>query len=626
MILAAPKKHGDGFAPALILATRSVASLIEHTETDVGAPNVLTLASGSLEKPMKDLVHRQRKQVVVAVCSDGSVVLFDSNLRLKWKSSIPLVSQESDLRDVSALVTPYAATAEVGGMVVVSVREFRFSETYENEYEDDDDTMVETSEERHDHGRSQDESLEELDLDPRTKARHVSYFAFSGNSGDLLWKHSQEDFHKDPMGLLESGMKTLYSDRMVVELQDGLHYGERSCREYRESILASLPHVWFRDEDSSIHVAHFHKHRKHHGSQRQHLASRSDKNSDTINTPPGTHYQWNRDTPLKKTPKPQAPNVIVSHVEDGMEVIHLFTGRPVCRLKLEKKVLHVDVNGDGVPDHVHVSGGIPRPERVEMDVARRQVGHGKIGPCMTRVTAGIPPSIPLFNGTICSTAVQSEPHGLLDIASPVALAVPRQNGHYSTKSLHQKMNLFYFNSRGEVTSFDHRGEKLYTLQTGIEWRQRYPNIDSESSDGDQDSDEQSEDSEYEEQTVSVPTFQAFSFHSHAIPSGILASGSHLATVFSEHGKEIWTGELPHVPIQKMVQTDFNMDGYMDIILVTRQGLYGWTQVRSPGGISVSALAGGLIVVLLVVLVSQNQFVQDGYGPPRRKGRSTDRVD
>ncbi len=619
MILAAPRKHGDGFAPAFILTQKSVASLIGHDDTDSKSPDILALAAGSLDKPLKDLVHKQRKQVIAAVCSDGSVALMDSNLRLKWKSSIPLVSKDSDFKDVSVVITPHAGNTHVGGMVVVSIREHREAEIHEEDYDDEDEAEDEREETKHEHGRNQDESLEEIDSDPRTKARHVSYFAFAGSSGNLLWKHGQEDFHKDPMSLVESGMKTLYSDRIAVELQDGIHYGERSCREYRESVLASLPHVWFDDEDSFIRLAHFHKHRKHHGAQRHALASDPNKKIDTTNTPPATHYQWKKDVPVTKQTQP--PNVIVSHVEDGMEVIHLFSGRPVCRLRLDKKALHVDIDGDGIPDHVHVSGGIPRTERIEMDVARHQVGHERIGACMTRVTSGIPPSISLFNGTICSSAVRNRPSGLLDIAPPVALQVPNKNGHYSKMQLHQKMNLFYFNSRGEVTSFDHTGDKLFTIQTGIDWKQRYPNFDSESWGGEEETDE--EDSDYDEDGTTVPTFRPFSFHKHGIPSGILASGSRTATVLSERGNEIWTGTLPHPPIQQLVQVDFNMDGYMDIVLVSRHGLYGWMQVRSPGGISVSALVGGLIVVLLVVLISQNQFETDG---TRRKGRSTDRVD
>jgi len=50
------------------------------------------------------------------------------------------------------------------------------------------------------------------------------------------------------------------------------------------------------------------------------------------------------------------PNVVVAHVEDGIEIIHMYSGRPVCRLALQPQVLHADINGDGIPDHVHVKG------------------------------------------------------------------------------------------------------------------------------------------------------------------------------------------------------------------------------------------------------------------------------
>jgi hypothetical protein len=68
-----------------------------------------------------------------------------------------------------------------------------------------------------------------------------------------------------------------------------------------------------------------------------------------------------------------------------------------------------------------------------------------------------------------------------------------------------------------------------------------------------------------------------------------------------------------------------MDGYTDIILVTDSAMYAWTQVRTPGGVSISALVGGLIVVMLVILVTQHQLGSDTASAVA-KGRSTDRVD
>ena len=48
---------------------------------------------------------------------------------------------------------------------------------------------------------------------------------------------------------------------------------------------------WFDKEDSSLNLAHFHKHKKHHGAQRQRLASTSGS-QEQGNRPPGIHHQW----------------------------------------------------------------------------------------------------------------------------------------------------------------------------------------------------------------------------------------------------------------------------------------------------------------------------------------------
>ena len=52
---------------------------------------------------------------------------------------------------------------------------------------------------------------------------------------------------------------------------------------------------------------------------------------------------------------PELPaNAVVADLGEGLEVLHLFTGRPVCALTLPAPGLHADVNGDGVLDHVYV--------------------------------------------------------------------------------------------------------------------------------------------------------------------------------------------------------------------------------------------------------------------------------
>ena len=50
------------------------------------------------------------------------------------------------------------------------------------------------------------------------------------------------------------------------------------------------------------------------------------------------------------------PNVWVAHLRDGMEAVELGSGRTVCKLHLASPGLHVDLDGDGVLDHIQASG------------------------------------------------------------------------------------------------------------------------------------------------------------------------------------------------------------------------------------------------------------------------------
>jgi len=239
--LAAPRKHGDGFAPAFILTEVTIDSLFGIKENDPHV-KVVAMGIGSLLKARKDLVRKPRKQVVAIVTSDGHVATLDSNLNLKWKVKIPAILKNGLYEDVAVVVTSHTMSEGQQGMVVVSAREV--GKNRDDVDVDDLDKKIEREEKekRHAKGRATSKDLEEVDMDPRTKSRHVSYYAFSGNSGNLLWKHQPEDFHKDLSSISESGLSTAYSERAISQLQEGAHYGERSCRDYRESLLQTLPH------------------------------------------------------------------------------------------------------------------------------------------------------------------------------------------------------------------------------------------------------------------------------------------------------------------------------------------------------------------------------------------------
>ncbi|KAL6552509.1 hypothetical protein OROHE_007873 [Orobanche hederae] len=68
----------------------------------------------------------------------------------------------------------------------------------------------------------------------------------------------------------------------------------------------------------------------------------------------------------KKQPMPYIPtitnytqlwwiaNVVVAHAKEGIEAVHLASGRTLCKLHLQEGSLHADINVDGILDHVQV--------------------------------------------------------------------------------------------------------------------------------------------------------------------------------------------------------------------------------------------------------------------------------
>jgi len=53
------------------------------------------------------------------------------------------------------------------------------------------------------------------------------------------------------------------------------------------------------------------------------------------------------------------PNVILAHLEEGIEAVHLYSGRTICKLHLAPRGMHTDLNADGVLDHVQVMTSTP---------------------------------------------------------------------------------------------------------------------------------------------------------------------------------------------------------------------------------------------------------------------------
>lgn len=79
--------------------------------------------------------------------------------------------------------------------------------------------------------------------------------------------------------------------RLDAEQLVGRHYGEASCRDYRESLLhQALPHVWTDTTDTAMYEAHFVKHKAARGASKEQLANKFEKGEVHRGKPSGVVY------------------------------------------------------------------------------------------------------------------------------------------------------------------------------------------------------------------------------------------------------------------------------------------------------------------------------------------------
>ncbi|THF99235.1 hypothetical protein TEA_013115 [Camellia sinensis var. sinensis] len=373
------------------------------------------------------------------------------------------------------------------------------------------------------------------------------------------------------------------------------HPGEFECREFRESILGVMPHQWDRREDTLLKLAHFRRHK------RKTLKKTSGKTTNYPFHKPEENHPPGKDSTKKisnligkaakyagsaKSKKPMTyiptitnytqlwwvPNVVVAHQKEGIEAVHLASGRTICKLHLQEGGLHADINGDGVLDHVQVVGGNGAEQTVvsgSMEVLR---------PCWAVATSGVPVREQLFNASICHYShfnffqhgdfSRSFGHNLdvssLEVATPILL--PRSDGHRHRKGSHG--DVIFLTNRGEVTSYapglhGHDAVWQWQLVTGATWS----NLPSPSG--------------MMEAGMVVPTLKAFSLRVHDNQELILAAGDQEAVVLSPGGSILTSVVLPAPPTHALICDDFSNDGLTDLILVTSSGVYGFVQTRHP---------------------------------------------
>ncbi|CAI9110865.1 OLC1v1010956C2 [Oldenlandia corymbosa var. corymbosa] len=562
-----------------------------------------------------------RKQVLVVVTSGWSVMCFDHNLKKLWDVNLQEdFPHNAHHREIAISISNYTIKHGDSGLIIVGGRMEMQPHLHVDLFEEIE--FAEKTAEQHRRSASEKEVSENTGM---VDLRHFAFYAFAGRTGQLRWSRKKEDIEAHQSDA--SQLIPQHNYKLDANSLNSRHPGEFECRQFRESILGVMPHHWDRREDTLLELAHFRRHK------RKAVKKTSGKTTNYPFHKPEENHPPGKDTTKRisnaigkavnyaksaKSMKPfqyiptitnytqlwWVPNVVVAHEKEGIEAVHLASGRTLCKLHLQEGGLHADINGDGVLDHVQAVGAHGAEQTVvsgSMEVLR---------PCWAVATSGVPVREQLFNASICHHSLNLFPHGdfsrafarmhdtsSLEVATPIL--IPTNDGHRHRKGSHG--DVVFLTNRGEVTSYSpgllgHEATWNWQILTGATWS----NLPSPAG--------------LMEAGQVVPTLKSFRLRAHDSRELILAAGDQEALVLSPGGSILATVELPAAPTHALVTVDFSNDGFTDLILVTSNGVYGFVQTRQPGALFFSTLVGCLIIVMGVLFVSQH--LNSAKGKPR----------
>lgn len=286
------------------------------------------------------------------------------------------------------------------------------------------------------------------------------------------------------------------------------------------------------------------------------------------------------------------PNVVMFHGRDGLAVLSLKNGSPVCHISLVDNTLYADIDKDGIVDVIQVA--TPSDESRSGDIQSlidrinksegAEDGHvsNRADPvfCHALVTSGLPSREEVFTAPLClGGAIPSANQKMRIRAAPPLLV---------ESSIGRGNDIIFAINNGVIVRYDSNGREI--------WRKKAAKDDGSPS------------WRYATALLARVQFGAIKSHSSVSASSrhdqhrpgspvrpIIISGESGAAVISPAGKVLSRVVYPQPAIIQPLLADLNGDGTADLLVVSKDALWGYRIVVETG-------RSGFFSILVVTLV------------------------
>ena len=285
------------------------------------------------------------------------------------------------------------------------------------------------------------------------------------------------------------------------------------------------------------------------------------------------------------------PNVVLFHGREGLAVLSLKNGRPVCHISLMDHSLYADMDADGAIDTVQV---VTSPQASSKSSAVSSLIH-RIAKeaskwetmntptiCHALVTSGLPPREEVFTAPLCLG-------GPTNPAMPLVAAPPL----LVEGSAGYGQDVVFAMNNGVVTRYDFNGREVWRKRGGLKDGTPSWSLGKSAFLG------RVQFGLVREAHSSVSASSHRNQHRPGSPvRPILLSGEDGATLISpSSGKILWSVVYPQSVSSQPLLADMNGDGTDDLLVVSSDAIWGYTIIVETGR------SGGFVIVVVTLLLA-----------------------